>query len=77
MRLASAAVVASRLVHTVLARRAGASAPLPDGPPDNAPPTPAGEDCVYYNTRTASADAYRLCFAHERLASKAIVGGSR
>ncbi|WP_371781890.1 sensor histidine kinase [Streptosporangium subroseum] len=48
-----------------------------DGPPDDAPPTPKGEDCVYYNTRTAPAAAYRLCFAHERLASKAIVGGSR
>ncbi|MFI6451759.1 sensor histidine kinase [Streptosporangium amethystogenes] len=48
-----------------------------DGPPDDAPPTPRGEDCVYYNTRTASADAYRLCFAHDRLVSKAIVGGSR
>jgi signal transduction histidine kinase len=44
-----------------------------DGPPDDAPPPPAGEDCVYYNTSTASADAYRLCFAHERLASKAIM----
>ena len=47
-----------------------------DGPPDDAPPMPTGEDCVYYNTRTASAAAYRLCFAHDRLASKAIVGGS-
>ncbi|MEV4383358.1 histidine kinase [Streptosporangium sp. NPDC049644] len=48
-----------------------------DGPPDDAPPTPGDEDCVYYNTRTASADAYRLCFAHDRLVSKAVVGGSR
>ncbi|GAA3409040.1 histidine kinase [Streptosporangium vulgare] len=48
-----------------------------DGPPDNAPPPPGGEDCVYYSTRTASTDAYRLCFADDRLVSKAIVGGSR
>ncbi|MFF5110458.1 sensor histidine kinase [Streptosporangium sp. NPDC000509] len=48
-----------------------------DGPPDGAPPTPRGEECVYYSTRTGSSDAYRLCFAHDRLASKAIVRGSR
>ncbi|WP_433248819.1 sensor histidine kinase [Streptosporangium sp. CA-135522] len=47
-----------------------------DGLPDGAPPAPRGEECVYYNTRTASDDAYRLCFVHGRLVSKAIVGGS-
>ncbi|MFC4592439.1 sensor histidine kinase [Sphaerisporangium corydalis] len=45
-----------------------------DGPPDDAPPPPWGEDCVYYDTKTASSDAYRLCFLHDRLTSKTIVG---
>ncbi|OON72508.1 sensor histidine kinase [Streptomyces tsukubensis] len=45
-----------------------------DGPPDGAPRTPRGQECVYYGTRIASSDAYRLCFEDGRIASKARVG---
>ncbi|MFF5205648.1 sensor histidine kinase [Streptosporangium sp. NPDC000396] len=45
-----------------------------DGPPDDAPPAPRGETCVYYSTEFLSAGAYRLCFAGGRLTSKEVVG---
>ncbi|MGI5162132.1 sensor histidine kinase [Microbispora sp. CA-102843] len=44
-----------------------------DGPPDGAPAPPPGQDCVYYTMKTDSARAYRLCFARDRLVSKAVV----
>ncbi|WP_218671565.1 hypothetical protein [Microbispora sp. GKU 823] len=44
-----------------------------DGPPDGAPAPPPGQDCVYYTVRSDSARAYRLCFARDRLVSKAVV----
>ncbi|WP_204048975.1 sensor histidine kinase [Microbispora siamensis] len=44
-----------------------------DGPPDGAPAPPPGQDCVYYTMRSDSARAYRLCFARDRLVSKAVV----
>ncbi|MFH8368309.1 sensor histidine kinase [Streptomyces sp. NPDC018031] len=47
-----------------------------DAPPDDAPAEPPGQDCVYYSTGLLSGDAYRLCFAHGLLASKAVVGRS-
>lgn len=48
-----------------------------DGPPDGAPSPPPGQDCVYYDTRTGSDDAYRLCFADDRLVSKDVEYGRR
>jgi signal transduction histidine kinase len=45
-----------------------------DGPPDEAPPLPDDQRCVYYSTALNSADAYRLCFAHDDLAAKSRVG---
>ncbi|WP_066359847.1 sensor histidine kinase [Herbidospora mongoliensis] len=45
-----------------------------DGPPDDVPPPPEGQNCAYYNTKTASSEAYRLCFVDERLVSKTVVG---
>ncbi|MET7462893.1 histidine kinase [Nonomuraea sp. NPDC005501] len=63
---------------TVGATRGEVEAHLPavtmDGPPDGAPPPPAGESCVYYTVRAFDDDAYRLCFAGDRLRSKAVVG---
>ncbi|MEU8060747.1 sensor histidine kinase [Microbispora bryophytorum] len=44
-----------------------------DGPPDGTPDPPRGQDCVYYTMKTDSARAYRLCFARDRLVSKAVV----
>ncbi|WP_319018333.1 sensor histidine kinase [Microbispora sitophila] len=44
-----------------------------DSPPDGAPAPPPGQDCVYYTMKTDSARAYRLCFARDRLVSKAVV----
>ncbi|MCP2345970.1 sensor histidine kinase [Nonomuraea roseoviolacea] len=66
---------------TVGAPRAEVEARLPalpgDGPPDGAPPAPAGQDCVYYTVRAFDDGAYRLCFAGDRLASKSVVGARR
>ncbi|WP_030608725.1 sensor histidine kinase [Streptomyces sclerotialus] len=45
-----------------------------DGPPDDAPPTPRGQRCVYYSTAVLASDAYRLCYARGRLAGKSVVG---
>ncbi|GAB1819824.1 sensor histidine kinase [Herbidospora sp. RD11066] len=45
-----------------------------DGPPDDAPPESQGQNCVYYSTKSASSNAYRLCFTDERLVSKTVVG---
>ncbi|MEV0146755.1 MULTISPECIES: histidine kinase [unclassified Nonomuraea] len=63
---------------TVGATRGEVEARLPaitrDGPPDGAPPPPAGESCVYYTVRMFEGGAYRLCFAGDRLSSKAVVG---
>ncbi|MBL1096109.1 sensor histidine kinase [Streptomyces coffeae] len=44
-----------------------------DGPPDDSPAPPRGQDCAYYSTRLMSGDAYRLCFAGDRLVSKTVV----
>ncbi|MEU6424468.1 histidine kinase [Microbispora sp. NPDC046973] len=44
-----------------------------DGPPDGAPAPPPAQDCVYYTVKADSARAYRLCFARDRLVSKAVV----
>jgi len=44
-----------------------------DGAPDGAPDPPPGQDCVYYTMTTDSGRAYRLCFARDRLVSKAVV----
>ncbi len=44
-----------------------------DGPPDGAPAPPPGQDCVYYTMTTDSTRAYRLCYARDRLVSKAVV----
>ncbi|MEN3538739.1 histidine kinase [Microbispora sp. ZYX-F-249] len=46
-----------------------------DGPPDGAPGAPQGRDCAYYTMGADPARAYRLCFAHGRLDSKAVVPG--
>ncbi|MDJ1137415.1 sensor histidine kinase [Streptomyces iconiensis] len=58
--------------------RADVKAHLPlvtrDGPPDGAPRTPRGQECVYYSTGLNSADAYRLCFSGGTLAAKSVVG---
>ncbi|WP_220505092.1 histidine kinase [Microbispora sp. H10830] len=44
-----------------------------DGPPDGTPAPPRGQDCVYYTMKTDPDRAYRLCFARDRLVSKAVV----
>ncbi|WP_223124027.1 histidine kinase [Streptomyces cacaoi] len=44
-----------------------------DGPPDDAPRTPPGKECVYYGTGLYSVGAYRLCFAGGVLVSKAVL----
>ncbi|MFG3252720.1 histidine kinase [Streptomyces sp. NPDC048172] len=42
-----------------------------DGPPDGAPRPPRGQSCAYYSPSFNSSSAYRLCFAADRLISKA------
>ncbi|QKV97696.1 sensor histidine kinase [Streptomyces sp. NA02950] len=44
-----------------------------DGPPDDSPAPPRGRTCVYYSTGLMSSDAYRLCFARDRLVSKTLL----
>ncbi|MGW7518478.1 histidine kinase [Streptomyces sp. NPDC054796] len=58
--------------------RAAVEARMPmftrDDPPDDAPPVPRGQRCVYYSTGLNSSDAYRLCFADGVLATASRVG---
>ncbi|MEU8825996.1 histidine kinase [Streptomyces sp. NPDC048636] len=48
-----------------------------DGPPDGSPAPPRGQDCVHYSTGLLASDAYRLCFARDRLVSKTLLTHGR